>query len=123
GVGSRIASWLIQSDASRHYRLGHPAATCRAGAAGQAAARSKEINMSGTARCDPLRFTPCKFHHAGDVARDPRSAPSSNRRRLDEATPTRQTIPTPGATGIPVPAISAMVGIARRVWSSAWTLL
>jgi len=79
--------------------------------------------MSGTARCDPLRFTPCKFHHAGDVARDLRSAQSSNRRRLDETTLTRQTIPIPGTTGIPAPAMSAMVEIARRVWSSAWTLL
>jgi hypothetical protein len=65
----------------------------------------------------------CKFHHAGDVARDLRNAQSSNRRRLDEATLTRQMTPILGTTGISGPAMSAMVEIARRVWSSPWTLL
>jgi drug/metabolite transporter (DMT)-like permease len=76
--------------------------------------------MSGIARCDPLRFTPCTFHHAGDVARDLRSTQS---RPLSKTTPTRRMISIPGTTGIPAPALSAAVEIGRRVWSSAWTLL
>jgi drug/metabolite transporter (DMT)-like permease len=79
--------------------------------------------MSATARCDPLRFTPRQFRDASDVAHDLRIAPSSNRRPLDETAPTRQVIPIAGTTGILAPAMSAVVEIARRVWSSAWTLL
>jgi hypothetical protein len=81
------------------------------------------MHMSGTAGCNSLALSQCKFHHAGDIARDVRGAQSSNRRRRDETTPTRQIMPLPGTTGIPTPAMSAVQGIARRIWSSAWTLL
>src|SRR5262249_30324731 len=83
----------------------------------------RETNMSAAARCDPLHFTPCQFRDASDVAHDLRIAQSSNRRPLDETAPTRQVIPIAGTTGILAPAMSAVVEIARRFWSSAWTLL
>jgi transposase len=43
--------------------------------------------MSAAARCDPLRFTPCQFRDASDVAHNLRIAQSSNRRPLDETGP------------------------------------